>query len=189
MHPTTESMLNEGWKSFYASNLPQAELFCREHIRLNPTDYGAFRLLESITYQYQLPQGFSICEKPDSTLGRYLLIKAWGYGFWSEGHHLASQLLLAELTNRTPIILWGTNCLFSADNDVNAIDHFFDGLSKHTIAEIPESRCTEMGRRLFTDGSTILVQQRRDRRGKRLFLHNQFNHSMDQPELFLLSQE
>ena len=43
---------------------------------------------------------------------KYLLIKAWGFGFFSDVNHIIGQLLIAELTGRIPIVYWGKNSLF-----------------------------------------------------------------------------
>jgi protein O-GlcNAc transferase len=56
---------------------------------------------------------------------RFLLIKAWGYGFWSDVNHLLGQCLVAELTGRTPVVHWGGNSLFSDDPGQNAFENFF----------------------------------------------------------------
>ncbi len=67
---------------------------------------------------------------------KFLLIKAWGFGFWSDLDHVAGELLLAELTGRTPIIHWGSNSLFrDADTD-NAFTSFFQPVSSHTLADL-----------------------------------------------------
>jgi hypothetical protein len=67
--------------------------------------------------------------KPAPQGTRYLLIKAWGYGFWSDLDHVAGALLLAELSGRQPIVHWGRNSLFrNADTD-NAFDAFFEPIA------------------------------------------------------------
>ena len=63
---------------------------------------------------------------------RYLLIKAWGYGFWSDMDHVVGQLLLAELTGRTPVVHWGANTLFGAAGVANAFELFFRPVSGAT---------------------------------------------------------
>jgi hypothetical protein len=35
---------------------------------------------------------------------RYLLIKAWGFGFWADLDHVLGALLLADLTRRVPVV-------------------------------------------------------------------------------------
>lgn len=63
---------------------------------------------------------------------RYLMIKGWGAGFWSDFSHALGGLLLSELCNRTPIIYWGQNCRYgkSADGDSFG-DYFVNDTLKH----------------------------------------------------------
>ena len=63
---------------------------------------------------------------------KYLLIKAWGYGFWSDMDHVVGQLLLAELTGRTPVVHWGANTLFGAGDGGNAFELYFRPVSGAT---------------------------------------------------------
>ncbi|MEJ9230869.1 O-fucosyltransferase family protein [Peribacillus butanolivorans] len=47
---------------------------------------------------------------------RFLLIKAWGSGFWSDMSHIAGQLLIAELTDRIPVVYWGADSLYASED-------------------------------------------------------------------------
>ena len=38
---------------------------------------------------------------------RFILLSAWGAGFWSDVSHILGGLVLAEITGRTPIVYWG----------------------------------------------------------------------------------
>lgn len=67
---------------------------------------------------------------------RFLLIKAWGYGFWSDVSHVLGQLLLAEITGRTPVVHWGTNSLFGDGTSANAFEFYFEPISKVTVADL-----------------------------------------------------
>jgi len=71
---------------------------------------------------------------------RFLLIKAWGYGFWSDVNHLLGQCLVAELTGRTPVVDWGGNSLFSDDPATNAFESFFEPVSALTPRDLA-ARC------------------------------------------------
>ena len=76
-------------------------------------------------------------QKPPPGAGeRFLLIKAWGYGFWSDVSHVLGQLLLAELTGRIPVVHWGGNSLFSDDPAVNAFESFFEPVSRYSVKEL-----------------------------------------------------
>jgi len=64
---------------------------------------------------------------------RYLLIKAWGYGFWSDVNHVLGSLLLAEITGRTPVTHWGTNSLFGDGSTRDAFQLYFAPVSPETL--------------------------------------------------------
>jgi hypothetical protein len=94
----------------------------------------AAELNEKITRGYGLPVGFKLSEKRPtlaSVSQKYLLVRAWGYGFWSDVHHVIGQLFLAELTHRTPVVWWGENSLFRGAAKTNAFELYFQprGLS------------------------------------------------------------
>lgn len=67
---------------------------------------------------------------------RYLLIKAWGGGFWADMDHVLGQLLLAEITGRKPIVHWGSTSLFTDDPSHDAFSTFFEPVSVHSISDI-----------------------------------------------------
>jgi glycosyltransferase involved in cell wall biosynthesis len=110
-------------------NHAQAELYLRRHIAAHGSDAQTDQLLGAIARGYGLSASFRLSEtqtRPAGTRPRYLLIKAWGYGFWSDVHHVLGQLLLAELTQRIPVVHWGSNSLFSDGEDAhNAYADFF----------------------------------------------------------------
>ena len=127
-------------KLFHEGNLPQAELYLRLHASAFKDDSQALLLSEKICASYGLPNGFKISEKKSFPSGkRFFLIKAWGYGFWSEIHHVLNGLLLSEMTGRIPVILWGSNCLYRQPTDVNAFEHFFHSINNEKITTIKKS--------------------------------------------------
>ena len=67
---------------------------------------------------------------------RFLLIKAWGYGFWSDVSHVLGQILVAEISGRIPVVHWGGNSLFGDGSRVNAFDWYFDPISDVDISDI-----------------------------------------------------
>jgi protein O-GlcNAc transferase len=134
-----EVLLNTARELFRRGNLPQSEIYARKCLALNPGREGVTRLMADLRKGYGMSDSFELSEKasiPDRK-NRYLLIKAWGYGFWSEIHHLAGHLLLSELTRRTPVVLWGNNCLFRRGREVDSFNHFFQPLSSVSLAEVP----------------------------------------------------
>jgi protein O-GlcNAc transferase len=56
---------------------------------------------------------------------RWLLIKSWGAGFWSDAFHVLGALMLAELTGRKPLVRWGDNALAQAVPGTNAFSDYF----------------------------------------------------------------
>ncbi len=73
---------------------------------------------------------------PEPVTPRYLLIRAWGHGFWSDVDHVMGGLLLAEVTGRTPIVHWGSESLFSIDPAGNAWTDFFEPVNELTLGDV-----------------------------------------------------
>ena len=135
----SDALLNTALDLFRCGNLPQSELYARQCLARTPGLPAALGLLDDLRRGYGMADGFKLSERAprDHREPRYLLIKAWGYGFWSEGHHMASQLLLAELTGRIPVVHWGENCLFRRDGDGEAFAHFFQTPSAVRLDDLP----------------------------------------------------
>ncbi|MBU6411878.1 MAG: hypothetical protein KGS45_00245 [Planctomycetes bacterium] len=68
--------------------------------------------------------------------GRYLLIRAWNAGFWSDVDHVLGCLLLASLTNRTPVIHWGPDSRYGGTPERSAWDNFFEPVSTLTVHDL-----------------------------------------------------
>jgi hypothetical protein len=66
----------------------------------------------------------------------YLLIKAWGHGFWSDVSHVLGGLLLAEVTGRTPVVHWGRNSLFGDGSGGDAFRLYFQPVSEVTVEDL-----------------------------------------------------
>ncbi len=67
---------------------------------------------------------------------RFLLIKSWGYGFWSDMNHVFGCLLLAEITGRAPVTHWGRNSLFTDGTDSDAFRLYFEPVSPFVIEDV-----------------------------------------------------
>jgi hypothetical protein len=80
--------------------------------------------------------GFVIMSKE-----RFLLIKAYGGGFWSDIDDLQSKLLLAEITHRQPIVYWGENSLYSVGN-CNSFEQYFLPCSNFSIEDLISKKFT-----------------------------------------------
>lgn len=105
--------------------LEQARVWYGAALRLDP----AYRLAQL---------GLNQSMKPSITrqLRGYLLIKAWGNGFWSDMEHVLGGLLLAELTGRAPVVRWGGNSLFGTGNDDNVFEYYFAPVSNVSLDEL-----------------------------------------------------
>ncbi|MGP7818797.1 O-fucosyltransferase family protein [Niallia sp. 01092] len=64
---------------------------------------------------------------------RFLLIKAYSNSFWMDIHQLMEQLLIAEISNRIPVVHWGANHLLDGTKYQNAFDMYFEPISPYTI--------------------------------------------------------
>ncbi|HEX2924709.1 MAG TPA: O-fucosyltransferase family protein, partial [Ruminiclostridium sp.] len=73
---------------------------------------------------------------------RFLLIKSWGCGFWSDVDHVMGQLLAAELTNRIPVVYWGTNSLYGESFKTNAFELYFEPVSNYTVYDVVKPEYT-----------------------------------------------
>jgi hypothetical protein len=79
-----------------------------------------------------------------SELRKFLLIKAWGYGFWSDMNHVFGCLLLADITGRIPVTYWGGNSLYKDRTDADAFRHYFEPVSPFDICDLerlPAATC------------------------------------------------
>jgi protein O-GlcNAc transferase len=65
---------------------------------------------------------------------RFLVIRAWGFGFWADTMHVLGGLLLANLTGRIPCVLWGRNSLFLPEQEENAFPLFFNSIGSEFLA-------------------------------------------------------
>ena len=71
---------------------------------------------------------------PSTEDERFLVIRAWGYGFWADTMHVLGGLLLAELTGRIPCVLWGKNSLFLPGGEENAFPFFFNAIGSEFLS-------------------------------------------------------
>ncbi|MGC2048920.1 MAG: hypothetical protein WA635_09950, partial [Gallionella sp.] len=124
-----------------AMNLPQFALdYFNESLRLAPYWQLPKEARTVVIKQLTESQGQSEIDRPKSRLveqaEKFILIKAWGYGFWSDVSHVLAQLLVAELTGRTPVVHWGANSLFGDGTSANAFEFYFETFSKVGIADL-----------------------------------------------------
>ena len=70
---------------------------------------------------------------------KFLLIKAWGQGLWSDVSHVLGQLLLAEITGRIPVVHWGENSLYGDGSTTDAFKSFFKPVSDVGVSDLQQA--------------------------------------------------
>jgi len=71
---------------------------------------------------------------------RYLVIRAWGFGFWSDVSAVLGGLLLAEITGRIPVVHWGANSLFGDGSGRDAFTNYFEPISSIGLDDLARLR-------------------------------------------------
>lgn len=139
--PNSPKALNFlGWIAA-AVNLPQFALqYFSQAVKLAP-DWQIPRInLDRVSKYLTKAQGQPVIDGPESERAiqdeKFLLIKAWGCGFWADVSHVLGQLLVAELTGRTPIVHWGSNSLFGDGSAANAFEFYFDKFSDLGVVDL-----------------------------------------------------
>jgi protein O-GlcNAc transferase len=154
-----DTLLRRARTALAADNLALAEALAQEILRLKPDDGVGWAIMahvaaligredEAVRWGKQAnPDVLSRFERPKhdkvtallagcgagSDEERFILIKAWGYGFWSDVFHVLGALMLAELTGRQPCVLWGANSLYLPDGQDNAWPLFFNGVGSELM--------------------------------------------------------
>ena len=98
-----------------------AELHARKALQLDPGNASATKVLAELAQALNLPR------RAAGT--RYLLVREWSAGFWSDVDHALGMCLLAEITGRIPVVWWGAQSRFSAGGTDNAWEQFFEPVS------------------------------------------------------------
>ncbi|NLG88792.1 MAG: hypothetical protein GX494_06175 [Clostridiaceae bacterium] len=73
---------------------------------------------------------------------RFLLIKPWSYRLWSDVEHVLGQLLIAEITNRIPVVFWPTHCLHNGFIHTNGFELYFEPVSNYSIFDLAKPEYT-----------------------------------------------
>jgi len=108
-----------------------AELHARKALQLDPGNARARQLLA------ELAQGL----KRSGAAGaraRYLLVREWSHGFWSDVDHVLGMCLLAEIAGRIPVVWWGAQSRFSGDPAGNAWNAFFEPVSDTALRALED---------------------------------------------------
>jgi protein O-GlcNAc transferase len=130
MDPRNTTALNAlGLIACRVGALEHAASYFTEAVRSDPTNTKARSNLDLLAHTARSQ------ERGNSTQ-RYLVIKSWGSGFWSDVSHVLGALLLAEITERIPVVHWGKNSLFSEGSDEDAFRFYFQPASNVTLADL-----------------------------------------------------
>ncbi len=153
----SNQFLKSAVEHYNKGNLPQAEAMC-QHLVSNDREFAdAYNLLGMVSLSAGLPEhairyfkkalkntpshklakkNLKAAKKTNNKLNprkshkdKFLLIKAWGSGFWADMDHIFGQLLLAEMTGRIPIALWEKNSLYHDGSCENAFELYFEPVS------------------------------------------------------------
>lgn len=73
---------------------------------------------------------------------RFLLIKSLGKSLWADVDHVMCQIFAAELTNRTPVVYWGMESMYTESLSTNAYELFFEPVSAVTVQELVRQEYT-----------------------------------------------
>ena len=105
----------------------RAERYARKSERLGGTDA-----------QPQAMPAAKQNEVNDRKRGRhkYLLIREWGQGFWSDITQVLGGLLIAEASGRRPVIHWGGRSRYTDDPTRDAFSSFFKPIGNETIVDL-----------------------------------------------------
>jgi len=144
-------------------NLYQADLALQVCQNRFPADPVAYNLQSTLAYHlglYEQAKEFvekSLSLKPDFSKAldnkkyiesalkshqsahqepRYLLIHSWGSGLGFDLLYLLKQLMVAELTDRQPLVYWGANSLYNGHPESDCFTDYFDAISELTFQKI-----------------------------------------------------
>lgn len=164
-----EQQLDFAERLLTSGNLPASEIVCRDILDAEPRHAAALTLLgviaakagafdhakRHLTAALQVePHNAAVrthlnrvndlrSPQPNAaSTDRYLLIKSWGYGFWSDVSQVLGSLLLAEATGRIPVTHWGSNSLFGDGSTRDAFRLYFrpvSNLGLDDLARIPNA--------------------------------------------------
>lgn len=149
-------------RSLNTGNLAAAEIAVREILDCTPCDGAALNMLGVIAARVKAfenaedyfsqalavePENGQIVKnlaaaraaaRPLLPLAeRYLVIREWGSGFWSDISHLLGSLLLSEALNRIPVTWWGATSLFSNGGEHDAFQQYFQPVSTVALQDLP----------------------------------------------------
>jgi len=116
-------------------NLARAEVLSRTALEHNSDDPLSLRLLEEIGEKLGL-RSSALVDGPATTEKRYVVIKPWGHGLWSDVDHALGQLLLAEITGRIPVTDWGSASRYARPDGQDVWRSLFEPVSDVEVDDL-----------------------------------------------------
>ena len=105
--------------------------FVNKALEFNPSMKRAQENLATIEQAY-----FEQQAQPTIPEEKYFLIHSWGSGLGFDLLYLLQQLLLAELSDRKPVVYWGKNSLYSSDESKDCFTDYFKPVSTFTLDDL-----------------------------------------------------
>lgn len=137
---TADEALGNAEQAFLHGNLSAADLLCHYVLASYPDHPRALGIRSLLASRLGLAENGSTWLQSGAhpNVPRFLLIKAWGQGFWSDMCHVMASLLVAEITDRIPVVQWGGNSLFhcGGGGGGDAFRHYWDPVSRSDLEDV-----------------------------------------------------
>lgn len=131
----------------------------RRAVALQPGDAQAAALLRATETQAPAPAPAG---------ARYLLVREWSAGFWSDVDHALGMCLLAEITGRIPLVWWGAQSRFAPAGAGNAWEQFFAPVSDAVLRDLEDPQLRVYPRKWQGRPLTAAIRRRWTGEGSRL---------------------
>ncbi len=122
-------------QAFAQGNLARAEVLSRMALEHSPDDREPLSVLAEIGEKLGL-RSAAFLSGPTTDEKRYVVIKPWGYGLWSDVDHVLGQLLLAEMTGRIPVTDWGAASRYACPDGRDAWRDVFQPVSDVRVDDL-----------------------------------------------------
>lgn len=112
--------------------------FVKKSLEIDPSLAKAQENLTTIEKAYYADQAKQSTSqsKQSTSEEKFFLINSWGSGLGFDLLYLMQQLLLAELSERQPVIYWGGNSLYNDQTDRDCFAQYFESVNALTIDDV-----------------------------------------------------
>lgn len=87
---------------------------------------------------------------------RFMLKREIGAGMWNEIYHVLTQLLVAEIMQRVPVVHWGEGSLYASSDGSNAFEQFFMPVSGFSVQDLAGPDADVCVRDTYIDFDTVI---------------------------------